>query len=924
MVTNEDEILEREAEMAATSACVRDVRRFGQVLIIEGPAGIGKTTILRWATRHAPDDVRVAAARGTELESELAFATLLALLSPSVENAGPGIFRGAAAATQPLFLKASPTPIDELGVLHGLHWLCANLAESRPLVLVVDDLQWVDRESLRFLRYLGERIDELPIAILATVRTGEDRSRAAEISDLASGPFASTLRPAPLSLAAITQIAGHALGPDLDEDLPKECWKTSGGNPLFATELLRSRSTNARTTTPEAVVRLVEGRIARLPKSAGNLALALAVLGDETNPREAATVAGLPLDETLSTLDLLAETELTETDNLVAFRHPVVRDAAIGAMRPGERTRLHLAAARMLHVSHPARAAAQLAAIEPACPSGEPWAASLLHDAAITALKRGGNNEAIRHLTRALDEPAEPELRRQILLNLGRLEAHARDPAALTHLEDAAALATNPVEGARIALAQGDALFYFGLLEQCSTVCLNAVSDLDGQDRELALTLEATALNADALLGARRERPAELEPQVATAVTSGERSVLVHVLADLAATGRSDAAAVRHLGQRALGEGKLLDEVGPTSPIYIYAGTALAWADDFEAVLQLTESGLALARARGSRMGIAYSLALNSGVRLRAGDIGGCESNAALVVEELAEADPMAYAISVAWLIEALLEQGAPEAARQALDSSGLDGKLPALGTVAFLMLARGSLLLAEHDVKGALEEFSAVGELADRSRYTNPAALAWRSRRALALVEAGRDTEALEQAEEELAIARAFGAGRAIAVALSACAQATPVIEDRIPLLTEAITESKRSRAHLEHARGLVHLGVAQFETSDLRARETLEAGMDRAHRCGAKAVVDQAIATLRLTGARPRRPAVVGIEALTRQERTVAGMAVEGKGNREIAEALFVTRRTVETHLSNVYRKLSITSREKLPEALNASPAE
>jgi len=922
-ITVED-IFERDTELATVAAYARGIQRSGHVVIIEGPAGIGKTTLLRRAARDAPEEILVALARGAKLDRELAFATALTLLAPAVDASGPDVFRGAAGVTRPLFHTGTPDHLEELSVLHGLHWLCANLAQDRPLMLCVDDLQWADQESLRFLRYLGERIEELPIVVLTTVRTGEEGSRLDEITGLTDGPVSTTLRPESLSLSAIALIAERTIGPDVADEIPAACWRASGGNPLFAVELLRAQGSDDSAATPEAVVRLVEQRIDRMPEPSRRLAGALTTLGEGTNPAEAAMLAGLTLDEALPALDLLADAELTDAENPVAFRHPLLRDAAASATPPGERARLHLAAARLLRESDPTRAAAQLAAIEPACPSGEPWAAGLLHMAATDARRRGGNAEAIRYLMRALEEPADRDLRRRVLLDLGRLEAYARNPAALAHLDAAAAVATGPVDRAQIALAQGDALFHFGALEACSTVCLEAVPALDSQERELALALEATALSADALRGARRERPAELEPEVADASTPGERAVLVHVVADLAATGRSDAAQVRCLGRRALGEGALLAEVGPSSPIYTYAGTALAWADDFEAVSALTGAGLTLARSRGSRMGIAYSLALQAGVLLRAGDLDGCESAAAIVVEELAEADAMAYAISVAWLIEALLDKGDRTGARRTLDASGLGGDLPALGTIAFLMLARGSLLLAEEDVEGAIAEFSAVGELAHQSRYTNPAAIAWRSRRALALKAAGRDAEALEQASEELRMVRAFGAGRAIAIALRACAQATPDSEDRLPLLREAVAESERAGARLEHARALVDLGVTLIETGDPAARKTLELGMDRAYRSGAKTVEDRATHALRAVGARPRRPAVQGIEALTRQERTVAGLAARGKGNREIAEELFVTRRTVETHLSNAYRKLSIGSRAELPDALGSSPIE
>ena len=194
--------------------------------------------------------------------------------------------------------------------------------------------------------------------------------------------------------------------------------------------------------------------------------------------------------------------------------------------------------------------------------------------------------------------------RRETLLDLGRIEASAGDGEALGHLAEAGSLATDPVERARIALVRGDALFHLAALEECSAVCREAIAELGEADRELRLALEATALNADALRGVNRKRPTELAEEVSAAVTAGERAVLVHVVADLAATGAEPADAVAALGRRALAGGRLLEEVGPSSPIYIYAGTAMAWAGDHDAVLELTTAGLrggaAVARRSGS------------------------------------------------------------------------------------------------------------------------------------------------------------------------------------------------------------------------------------------------------------------------------------------------------------------------------------
>jgi DNA-binding CsgD family transcriptional regulator len=141
----------------------------------------------------------------------------------------------------------------------------------------------------------------------------------------------------------------------------------------------------------------------------------------------------------------------------------------------------------------------------------------------------------------------------------------------------------------------------------------------------------------------------------------------------------------------------------------------------------------------------------------------------------------------------------------------------------------------------------------------------------------------------------------------------------DGVDDLHDAVAILAPSPARLEHARALVDLGSALRRAGSRReAREPLREGLEVARRCGAAALVEAAHEELVTAGARPRRLQFSGVESLTASERRVAEMAASGQSNREIAQALFVTVRTVENHLSRTYRKLDIGSREELPEAL------
>jgi len=924
----ESRLLDRDAELAAVGAAVDAARSTGGTLLIEGPAGIGKSALLAATADLARGGGAVAATRGTNLERGFAFGALLTLLGPEVEAArragnADNLFAGAAGLARPLFQDgAHGAGGDPFPILHGLHWLCANLAERGPLVLCVDDLQWVDGESLRFLAYLAARVAELPLLIAGAVRTGEPATDPDALAALAGAPGALVLAPAPLGHSAIAELTAAALG---DADEADRIWSQSGGNPLFAVELLRApragRDGSGHAPAPDAIAALVERRVAYEGDATRAVARVLAVLGDTANTHEIATLAGVDSDASLAALDRLVAAELTDPAAPTAFLHPVLREAVIAGLGPGELIGLHRRAAELLSDGDPARAAAHLTAVEPPSPVGAPWAADVLARAAAAARTRGGSATAIRYLRRALDEPCAQDRRRALLLELGTVEAEGRDFEGLGHLEQAEALAPDPVEHGRIALARGNALFYFAALDQCSATCRAAIDDLGDSERELRLALEATALNAEALLGVHRERPGGLAAEVGGAATPGERAVLVHVVADLAARGDLELARVRELAQRAVAGGRLLDEVGAASPVYIYAGTVLAWVDDFDTVIELTTRGLERGRATGSRMTVAYALALRAGARLRAGDVTGAETDAEMVVAELAEADPMAYAVALAWWLEALVARGDLAAARAALDRSGLTGPLPELGTIFYLLLARAAIAEGEGDVEGALAEYEEVGRRTERAHCHSPVVCDWRTRAATARLRLGDRAGALELADEEVALARRAASPRALAIALRCRALCAEDDIERLALLDEAAAVAAPSGAQLEYARVLVDRGGAAHAAGRDDARALLEQGMDLAHRCGAAGLVEQAMARLRATGARPRRPRVKGAAALTPQERRIATLAAGGAGNRQIAEALFLTRRTVETHLSNAYRKLGIASREELTAALGDS---
>jgi len=298
----------------------------------------------------------------------------------------------------------------------------------------------------------------------------------------------------------------------------------------------------------------------------------------------------------------------------------------------------------------------------------------------------------------------------------------------------------------------------------------------------------------------------------------------------------------------------------------------------------------------------------------------GAETEVRAVIE-IAMEHGMTFAVPSALFFgaDALIER--PELA----DFAALAGTIalaPDFGRTAsgaMLREIRGRLALAQADFGTARAELQAAAGIYDALHLLNPGTC-WRS--ALALAAAAEDPgQARRLADDELADARRAGLPRPTGIALRTRGMLEGG-ERGLRDLREAAEVLAASGARLEHARALVELGAALRRANQrTAAREPLRTGLDLAHRCGAVRLAERARAELLTTGAKPRRAVLTGLEALTASERRVAELAAAGMSNPEIAQALFVTLSTVEGHLRHVYRKLSISSRGQLPDALRSA---
>jgi predicted ATPase len=230
-----DTLLERGAELTELRALLAAARAAaGSVALIEAPAGQGKTALLRALKREA-GDARVLSATGAPLERDFAFGIVRQLFAAQAHR--PELFSGAAKHAEPVFdLTLDEAEDPAHATLYGLYWLAANLAAEQPLVLVVDDAQWADAPSLRFLDGLARRVEDLPLLLAIAARPGER----ALLDGLAAAPAATLIRPQPLSDAGVERFVKASLA--AAPEFVAACRETTRGNPLLLTELLRAAS----------------------------------------------------------------------------------------------------------------------------------------------------------------------------------------------------------------------------------------------------------------------------------------------------------------------------------------------------------------------------------------------------------------------------------------------------------------------------------------------------------------------------------------------------------------------------------------------------------------------------------------------------------------------------------------------------------
>ncbi len=911
----------RETELGALQRLVDTARQGGfRVLCVRGEAGIGKTQLLEvLRVRAKAAGLDVLEGRATELEQDVALAPVVEALEGRILSLPPGFLAslgpeqvGRLAAVFPGLGAPSigAGAADRWRLHRTLRNLLAGWSADRPIVLILDDLHWADPATREFLdQLLRHPLPQGGVVALA-MRPGEVAARLQQAARSGLGSDAVLLE-----LRSLDRPAADLLLADVpDRALRDRLYRASGGNPLLLEELRRSDG-----EVPAGLVEVVMAEVAGLPVEARELLAAAAVLGDPFDVDHAGRVAGLDEQDRLTGLDLLVSGALVRVQpepRQFAFRHPVVRSAVYQGLAPGRRLGMHHNAARLLAdlgagIPLQARHLAHSAAI------GDTGAAAILRSAA----------RQIR--------PQSPATAAEWLAAAERL-----GPSP----EGSAELAEVLVEAGRLtsALAVTD-----------STVAESAVPE--GPTLPLALRLALTAASAERLLGRHDAARLRLERMARRTVGDAELSGRLEASLALAAYQRGELGETRRWARAAR-------EREVTGPVRAAAAALLAMTEAFaghigtaadeadQAVADLAAASDEELLAAGELcLAVPWALlalerlpdALSTARRAAQANRRGGNS-AAAVASDIAAASALGLGGQMA---EA---DAAADAAEQAAHISGIDQTLQwALWMRAWTLLETGhvgaALVAAERSV--ALAEKLDVSALAVIARAVLGAVLVargeperarpllaaydlepgWICRWAPWLVEADLALGDLDAAGQHAARAGALGEAGTVAGAAAGAARACAMVDlargdtaAAARRAREAVRHAQRIPSGLDEARGLILVAQATEKGDPAESVAALDRAQLLSAAAGATRTRDEVLQHIRRRGRRADRGHRRAVDApprrgtaLTAREQDVAELVAAGRTNKEIGSQLYLSEKTIETHLSRVFTKFGVRTR-------------
>ncbi len=841
-------IVERERELSELDRLLAlALAGEGRLVYLEGPAGIGKTRLLIELRERAREQhVLILEARAGVLERENGFGIVRQLCAPLTGRTD--LFDPSTEAARPVITDVAAETADgdrSFAALHALYLLAVKVAAEQPIVILIDDLQWSDAPTLRFIAYLARRLAGMPVLIAVTVRSGEPATDASLLAEVAGDPVTVPVRPVALSAAATTTLVRARLGDEADQAFADACHETTGGNPLLVGQLLTAladervtpdaaHAVEVRAIGPRAVSRTVLLRLARLPQAAVALARAVAVLGEQPGLPAAAALAGIGEEQAAEAAGVLAAADILRPGEPLGFVHPLVRDAVYDELPAAQRGLEHARAARVLEER--GAAADQIASQLLAAPArGDARVVEHLREAARIALVRGAPESAITYLERAQAEPPPEADRAALALALGDAAQFVSGPSSVAHLREAYDDLTDPTARAEAAMKLSRVLLFVGEPAESTRLAARAAAELPPEAEDLRCALEAVELLGVFFGALDFAELARLDARRHTARGTGPGALALTALASLVlAVGAGPAAEATALAQEALeGETLLREDPGVFST---GAAQVLALGEPADGLAAWKRVG-DWAREHRSGLNIVGADLWGGLTLIWTGDLVAAETALERAIEgEILWGTTMAAEMgySSGFLALAHLERGDPTRARVALEKT--DAGTGTSDGARFWRISRTELLLAEGRFEEAVA--STIEVEATRPPETHPVWSPWRTQRARALAALGDRDQALALAREELEIARGIGSAWVIGRGLRLLGELEG--EDGIEDLREAIRLLAGTSARLEHAKALAALAAAL--TAAGRGNEAVQPraeALELAERCGADGLV-------------------------------------------------------------------------------------
>ncbi|HEX7304973.1 helix-turn-helix transcriptional regulator [Lentzea sp.] len=753
--------------------------------------------------------------------------------------------------------------------LEQLYTRAADSARRTPTLMVVDDVQVADTFSKRALAYLRPRLRNLPVVIALGASPGY------LATDEVTLPEITGAHPVRVDLDGLGVDAVARL---TDRD-PQRCHDLTGGNPYLLHALLREEGEGS------AAVGEMIGMRLRDHTGAAEVARSAAVLDGDAGLELLSSLTGfdaLPAVDALVRLGVLADTDP------LTFRHPFVRNSILADMPVAVRSAAHARAARLLFdVDAPAHHVA--GHVLKARSVRLPWAVGLLREA-------GG----VEHLERALDEHLSEEDRLSIEVELGHVEHLADRSQGRDRVRDALARCEDPHLAATVALSLIQRMCTGSDAYFAASIAILVIARLLPEDRDLVWNIVCTtylvAANRDTQMAncagkyyddLIRDVPKDPELQRVRAAL---------LAAGAARCGDSSAEAVERALEALDGE-----HVDLLAEPYLFTLLLPVLTEDpqHSSRYWLSLSSASVSHDPHLRRGMLSMIA--RGAEFHAvGDLARAYTFLSSPVKT-GGGDCPAVLLATAELAEVCVELGQFDEAAPLVAE---DGDLLQHINVVY---ARGRLKLASCHSEGALEDLLEAGRRLAAREMPNPALVPWRHHAVRAYLAQGNRDDAARLAHEELDLAKRWGSARVVGTALMSVGIST----DDVDVLAEAEHLLASSPHRLLHAQSVYWLGhhlrrKGRTDAAATHLRQAFELARHlRAHPL-AKLAGDE------VDGGDDQ------VQGLTKQENRVARMAVQGLTNRQIAEALHLTRRTVELHLSSAYRKLGINGRAELVAAL------